>query len=585
MSVQDKPQTPDDQTHLEYGNADPEKPTNSTADSGSPAPFEEPFVFTKEIFLTLLAGYVAWMADLFAVNTSSSILASINAYLGPQSTYTFIQLGQLGLLAFLGPIAGGLCDTFGSRYLMLASNIFGILGAGFAGWATNVNMGIAGGIIIGIGASIHVQIWATLAALVPKRHRALAFGLFQLALAPGIAFAPVIAHAADFHGHWRWIFWLPFILYIIDIPLVFFFYHPQSVHPSTGLSVSKRLALFDWIGSFLFFAGVVLFVLGLTLGGNQFTWKSAITLCLTVIGFCLLLFLGVFETFAPLKFPLFPRKAMANFRGVVTILWSLFFYCAAEFAVNNLWGTQVQVLYTQDALKIGWYSSAYTIPMVVFPLISGLLFFRIGYTHFQYLFYLVAMLLCLWCMATVETATAGGITALVALTGGFVSSLWIITLIIVQIEAGPAHIGWVTGLFYTVKNVGGAIGSTTYSNHLVTRFTMALTSNVAVPLAQSGLDPTLIPEVLTALTTGITTAPVLAELTQEQLGIAVSGITKSYAYAFKIIFLISIAYGFAGIVFALFGKSVAPDDSVDAKPAGGPLSRNLRKSSRTDSNV
>lgn len=167
---------------------------------------------------------------------------------------------------------------------------------------------------------------------------------------------------------------------------------------------------------------------------------------------------------------------------------------------------------------------------------------------------------------------------MVVLAGGFVSSAWILTLIILQIEVGSAHIGWVTGLMYTVKNVGGAIGSTTYTNNLSARFVAAIPSKFALPLAESGLDPTLIPAVLQALTSGATTSPILAKLTPAQLGIAALGITQSYAYAFKIVFLISIAYGITGIFFTALTKPVQFTNEVDMQPASMRIKKIWRSS-------
>jgi hypothetical protein len=63
---------------------------------------------------------------------------------------------------------------------------------------------------------------------------------------------------------------------------------------------------FDYIGLFLYTAGLVLFILGLSSGGSLYPWKSAAVIAPLVIAILLLIGLFLYETYVDLKEPLIP---------------------------------------------------------------------------------------------------------------------------------------------------------------------------------------------------------------------------------------------------------------------------------------
>jgi hypothetical protein len=83
---------------------------------------------------------------------------------------------------------------------------------------------------------------------------------------------------------------------VISLLLYQFFYHPPTysqlhVEGKTKLQQVKEL---DFIGMFLFTAGMVLFLIGLSWGGTTYPWASAHTLCTLIIGLATLVFLGIY---------------------------------------------------------------------------------------------------------------------------------------------------------------------------------------------------------------------------------------------------------------------------------------------------
>jgi len=83
----------------------------------------------------------------------------------------------------------------------------------------------------------------------------------------------ILAYAFLNSGSWRLVFWLPLALDAVALILVFFFYHPlnQYIHEE-GKSQWKQVREMDFVGCFFFIAGIVLFLLGISFGGNQYPW-------------------------------------------------------------------------------------------------------------------------------------------------------------------------------------------------------------------------------------------------------------------------------------------------------------------------
>lgn len=61
----------------------------------------------------------------------------------------------------------------------------------------------------------------------------------------------------------------------------------------------EQLKRQDYIGLFLFSAGLILFVLGLSWGGNLYPWKSARVISTIVVGSVTLIVFGLYGTQFP----------------------------------------------------------------------------------------------------------------------------------------------------------------------------------------------------------------------------------------------------------------------------------------------
>lgn len=76
-----------------------------------------------------------------------------------------------------------------------------------------------------------------------------------------------------------------------------------------------------------------------------------------------------------------------------------------------------------------------------------------------------------------------------------------------------------------------------------------------MPLALAGVAPASLPAVIGALSTG-KGLEALAALTPTQLEIGIHGLKESFAHSFRIVYLVTIAFGVLGTVAVAFTANV-----------------------------
>jgi hypothetical protein len=82
-----------------------------------------------------------------------------------------------------------------------------------------------------------------------------------------------LGNAVAARASWRWVYWVPFILNCIGFVMVFLFYRPKNQYiKEEGKSRLQEVADLDWVGFALWTAGLLLFLLGISFGGNQMPW-------------------------------------------------------------------------------------------------------------------------------------------------------------------------------------------------------------------------------------------------------------------------------------------------------------------------
>jgi len=539
--------------HLENGDSEAQHDHNSTPNNAPEAEFK----FTIWMFLACLSLLLGYMAAVFCIQMVSAILTTINADIGPSTSYAWLATAQIVPVGVFGPLVGRLGDIYGRRNFILLGNLFGLIGCVVCATAGSVNVAIGGGIFIGTASALQQIAWSGITEIVPRKYRSLALGLFELGCVPPGAFGPIMGNAIAKNGTWRWAYWVPFILNCTGFIMVFIFYRPKNQYiREEGKTRMQEIKDLDWIGFALWTVALCLFLLGISFGGDLLTWKSGGTISMIVLGFLLVIVLGFYEAYVPQVFPLFPPAIFRKIRGVSVVLVGTFLYGMLYYSTAILWPQQVQALYTTDLLKIGWYASALGIAGIVSSPIFGYLMTKVN-SRILFIFIILNGTIASGCMAIVSPTSSTASTVLTALEGVTIGGGMIIATAMCQLAVKHEYLGIVTSLAVTVRNVGGAVAQVIYVSILTGQLKVNIVKYVATPLAMAGVPLASLPGVLGALT-GAGPETALAGLTPAQLGLAVGGVKEAFTHSFRVVYLTSIAFGVLGTITVCFCKDIRP---------------------------
>ena len=178
--------------------------------------------------------------------------------------------------------------------MVMAVNILGLIGCIVGATAKDVNQLIGANGCNGIAAAGQLSFGIILGELVPNKQRGPIVTLTFFSSMPFAVFGPVIARAfiLQTSEKWRWSYYLGIILEVITLVLYQFLYHPPKFHQlhegKTKMQAFKEL---DFGGIFLFVAGFVVLLIGLSWGGQAYPWKSAEVISTMIVGgFLIILF-------------------------------------------------------------------------------------------------------------------------------------------------------------------------------------------------------------------------------------------------------------------------------------------------------
>ncbi|KAL3497165.1 major facilitator superfamily domain-containing protein [Aspergillus germanicus] len=174
-----------------------------------------------------------------------------------------------------------LSDAFGRRPVLLAALTLFTLGAIICGVAHSWRTLLAGRTIQGLGGGGLISLTTvTITDLVPLRERARFNAMVSTVWAVGSATGPVLGGVLAVRGEWRWIFWINLPIVGVGVVGIGMFLRLQRRKRTLG----EKLALFDFLGSFLFIASVTAFLIPVTWGGVQYAWDSWRTVVPLVLG-------------------------------------------------------------------------------------------------------------------------------------------------------------------------------------------------------------------------------------------------------------------------------------------------------------
>ncbi|KAH0831572.1 hypothetical protein AYO21_01776 [Fonsecaea monophora] len=508
------------------------------------------------IALSLMGAYGGWTMP-------ATSLSYINADLGPTQDINWVALVWTLCTGIGFTLVGRLSDIFGRRYFFIASAVLATVGCIVASRAQSVNQLIGANVLIGLAAAAQSSFNYVVSELVPVRHRFYAlFGVYLLGI-PILAFGPIwsrlfIVHTAQ---SWRWDYYMMTILNFVNVLLWTIFYHPPDFeHLHRNRSKLQELKEIDYVGIFLFTAGMLLFIMGLSWGVVQYPWKSAHVLSTLVIGAVLVIAFVLYEIYMPLRRPIVPMHLFRNKDYsaliVVTTVGGMMY-----FSISAIYPQMVAVLFTNDIVYGGILSCTVTAGTIAGQLIGTATAVVGGRMKWKLVASCVAM-----------TAFNGGVagagedkaiaTALSCLGACMVGILegYACGLVTIVID-DQKELGAAGGIFGSVRTIGAVVSTAIFTSILNNKLSGHISGDVVPTIVQAGLPVSSVESFVGALTAGNAAAmSKIPGVTPSIIATAATALKDAYSKSFAMVFLASIAFGGCAIIAALFVPNV--DDKM-----------------------
>lgn len=343
----------------EKQNAAPDNGLHGFMATGDTIP---PGYYRSAYFLgSMLAIGVGLGAGVGGFGLAAPILGDINASLGPSPYVTWAAIVYTLCLAVGSTLIGRLSDVFGRRYFFIGCAVLATIGSIVCATAQSINTLIGGTTLIGLGACAQINFSYVTAELVPMRARFWVVSMQYFFCLPGSGFAPAIANAfvTRYPGvGWRGIYYLLIGFNVLALACwICFYWPPEFAHKHQGSRKMDFIKHLDYVGIFLYTAGLLLFLMGLSLGGDAvYPWTSAATLSTILLGAVCLIGLGAWVWLASPREPLIPKHLLQN-PGYLAASITISIGSASYYAFAIVWPMMVAVLYSNGDVMYGGYLS------------------------------------------------------------------------------------------------------------------------------------------------------------------------------------------------------------------------------------
>ena len=375
---------------------------------------------------------------------------------------------------------------------------------------------------------------------------------FWISANHSVVFGPSIARAFFINTvqKWRWSYYIGIICNALALIGYVIFYHPPTydqlhVHGKSKWQQFKEL---DFVGLFLFLAGCVLFLIGLSWGGSKYTWTSAHVLSFIIIGLATLVVFVLYEGFVFKGQALMPPRIFKN-KGYSAIVICATVGAMVYYSLTILWPS-ILSMYTTDSAKIGIQSAVVGGGILLGQVAGGFSLSYVPKVKIQAVIVSTLGVAFIASLASIGPDTHTTTIILGVLGTFFIGYVDNITFPGVTLVLEAQDIGLATGVLGSIRGMGGAIAQSMYVSILTTNVAKYLPQYVTPAALSAGLPSTS----LTSLYAGITAGNFTGVPGITPAIIAVVGKETQHAYfsAFHIVFYATIPFGVLLIAAACF---------------------------------
>ena len=439
----------------------------------------------SQVIITLVCVMLAMFLAALDQTIVSTATPRIIADLGGFDKYTWITTGYMVASTTAAPIVGKLSDIYGRKWIFIGSVFVFMVGSVLCGFSENMTQLIIFRIIQGIGGgTIMAVTFISIADLFPPSDRGKYIGLLAACFGLASVIGPTLGGFLTDTFSWKWIFFVNVPLAGAVVVLLARFF------PDTPGESKEENRQIDYLGICLLIVGVVLLLVGLSLGGVQYEWTSLYVVGPIVTGLISLIILVIVET--KTYNPILPLNLFKERMVTIGLILSLL----TGFA---MFGAIIFVpLYFQGVLAFSATSSGtFLTPMmlvIVFgAAISGQILSRTG-GHFriQGLVGVALMTAGVFLFSTLDsTSDYPRAVSYIILLGFGLGSTFPTFTIAVQNFSPPSAIGAATSFIQFLRTFGGLVGLSLLGSLMSHRFVANLdraVENSAVPISNDVLD-------------------------------------------------------------------------------------------------
>ncbi|KAL4921474.1 fungal trichothecene efflux pump [Aspergillus aurantiobrunneus] len=486
----------------------------------------------------------------------AAVVPLVSADFGASDLLVWFFCTQQIAVAVVAPFAGSLADLFGRKRITTGGVLSSMVGMILTAATPNAAGYLAGQVFAGIG--IAVQELMTIAAIVeivPTEYRGYYIAIIVTSFFP---FAPSSLYGALIaETNWRYCACLIAIWNLITALLIGFFYNPPPRQNGAGLTLMQKLKRIDLVGGFIMTIGLVLLLMGLNWGGQQYPWNSARVIAFLTIGIFLLIVFILYERFlAP--YPMFPASLLQHPRTFTALMLVILLAGINYVSILIFWVLEAVSVYNSNKTELGIRTLPYGFCIAGGAIISAVMVsaFKAHLRSIMTLFCIVQAV-GIACMAAIDptninTAWAPLTFALLGLGGVLIPNQIIITVI-----SPDTLIATATCLTASLRAVGQVIGTTIF----YAQFTSVLTAStydrvLPVALGAGITDPAILGSMMPALVATPwkewAAATIGNAVPAEQLGVLHEVVVEVFAGAFRRVWFVSIAFGVTAVGASLF---------------------------------
>ncbi|TPX09104.1 uncharacterized protein E0L32_001633 [Thyridium curvatum] len=531
-----------------------------------------PGYFKSRFFLgSMFAIGMGLWATVAAFGYAAPILGQINADLGPDPRYVWIaNVYNCTLAVCIAPV-GRLSDIFGRRYWWIGSACLSVVGCIVCATAKSVTTLIGGSALLGISSATQLSFHYVMGEIVPIRYRYLGSAAVYIFCIPGSGVAPSIAYAfVNSSVGWRGIYYLLTAVNVVALICWVLFYFPPSFdkkHRGDSRTKTYWIMHFDYVGTFLYAGGLIMFLMGLSWGGAVYPWKSAATISAIVVGGVVLAIFVLWEIYAPLKEPLVPMHLFRNREWVVAVVL-MGLGAGVYYAFAIVWPMQAAVLYDNgNSARLGGIADVIGLAVIAGQVTGGTLAARLKHNRFQVMGVMLLGGIFLACTAVSTPYNFN--TALAMITVGVFFVGWNETICIANSTIcvrDQKEIGIAGGLAGSIRSGICSVMVAIYTTTLTNRLTTTVAEEVPAALVSAGLPASSVPDFLAALTGGV--AGAMSKVPGITDGIVAAGVAAykvANADAYRTVYLSTLA--FSGLAICLSWWAPDTDKYLSSKVA------------------